>query len=551
MDNVFTSFFGQLDISGRKKGSVSVIAQSGGILDETMRRLFSESIGFNKLVSIGNKLDLNENDFLEFMIADPESRTIVLYLEHMADGRRLMNIAAGCDKPMIMLKSNRSSSSSEIAKFHTSALAGDDAVADVAFRQAGFVRVQSMQDMFNMIKIFSLPVLKGPNLAAFGRSGGQAVLIADAVHRYGFKLARLSEAFFNLAKQAARAGVIRFTNPLDTGDILNLPLYEKLMEKAVQHQDVDGLIISFAHYHVREIEPTKSILRVAKRLTDQYGKPILFCMAPDLENHYQKEKADFPVFDDVDVGLKTLSLSYEHARRRRVSAGAFKPLQPAATGKKKIAVTNAGDILALLEECGLPSVRSAVVNSEKDALAQAKRLGYPVALKTASVEILHKTEAGGVMLGIQNPAELKKSLMAMTRKLRKQGMEPGGYLLQKMAPRGIEAFIGGKQDPEFGPVILFGLGGIFVEVMKDVVMRIAPVDIKTARDMIDEIKGAALLKGFRGQPPADVAALAKCIVNASKLLAEHREIVNLDINPLIVLEKGKGCLVVDANIEIK
>jgi len=553
MDNGFASFFYTLDLRGKKRGCVSVIGQSGGVVTDCMWLLLNESIGFNKLASIGNKLNLDENDFLDYFAADPESRMIVLYLEHLVDGRRLMNIAAACDKPLMMLKSNRSSVSNEIARFHTAALAVDDAVADAAFRQAGLVRVQGMQDMLDTIKIFSLPALRGPNLAAFGRSGGQSVLIADAVHRHGFKLARLSEDFFALAKQAARAGVVRFTNPLDTGDIFDFALYEQLMEKAVRMPEVDGLVISYAHFHPHEIGPTKSILRKAKKLIDRYGKPVMVCLPPDQDNHYKEEKADLPVFNDVDVGLRMLSRSYEYTRKqdRKLRAGAFKPLKSVGSGKKSISVGDTGDILSLLDKWGISSVRSVVVGSEKEALAQAKKLGYPLVLKTASAAILHKTEAGGVVLNIRTPVELKNSMTAMKRTLRKQGSAAGGYLLQETAPRGTEVFIGGKQDKTFGPVILFGLGGISVEVLNDVVMRIAPVDIRTAREMIDEIKGAALLKGFRGRPPADVTALAKCIVNASRLLADRREIVNLDINPLIVLEKGKGCLALDAKIGIK
>jgi len=218
--------------------------------------------------------------------------------------------------------------------------------------------------------------------------------------------------------------------------------------------------------------------------------------------------------------------------------------------KEKIEIANAGDLFNVLERHGLPVVSHALAGSEKEALARAREMGYPVALKTASLDILHKTEAGGVRIGIRGPGDLASGFRAMVRDLKKNGYRPEELLIQKMAPKGQEVFIGGKQDPEFGPVILFGLGGVFVEVLKDVVIRVAPIDAGTAREMIEEIKGAAILKGFRGQPPSDLAVLIQCMVRASRLLAEHPEIRNLDINPLVVLEKGKGCLIVDAKMDV-
>ncbi len=553
MENAFVSFFVPFDIRRRKRGGVSMISQSGGVVIDGVRLFTRDAIGINKLISMGNKLSLNECDYLEFLISDPETKTVVLYLENIADGRRLMEIASRTDKPIIMLKSNRSSTSNQIARFHTSALAGDDAVADFAFRQAGIHRVEGMQEMLDLIKIFSLPLLKGNNLAVFGRSGGQAVLIADAVHQQGLNLARLSDEFFDLVKQGVRAGVIRMTNPLDLGDVYDVVFYEELMEKALQEPGVDGLVVNHLYVIDTEIEPSKVIIKAAKRLSDRYGKPIVFCMIFDHRDAHQiDQETDFPVFTDVGHAMKALAVSRQHQPflERRAGGPAFKKLALAGRRKKRITLEDSGGIFRVLETYRVRPVDYAVVATGKDALAQARKLGYPVALKTASAKIIHKTEAGGVMLGIKDAAGLRKAFRTMAGKLAKIEKEDGKFIVQQMAPPGLEVFIGGRQDPEFGPVILFGLGGIFVEVLKDVVMRVAPVDVQTAQGMIEEIKGAALLKGFRGQPPFDTAALAKCMVNASRLLAEHPEIENLDINPLIVYEKGKGCLAVDAKMDI-
>lgn len=536
-----------------KKGSLSLLAQSGGVMLEGLKLFSQDTIGVNKLVSMGNKLDLNENDYLDYLIHDPGTKIVALYLENIAGGRRLMNLAGSTDKPIIVLKANTSSSSNEIARFHTSALAGDDLVADAAFRQAGIHRVQNMQDMMDNVKIFSLPLLRGANLALLCRSGGMAVMLADAVHRYGFKLANLSPSFFDLVRREVRAGVIRMTNPLDLGDVFNLPFYVQLMEKALQEETVDGLVISHSYVVAADIHPTRKIIAEAGRLCKTYGKPVVFCLIADREQcHRINHAEDFPVFQEVDRAVKALARLYDHSKvlAARAEGKGFTGLPGFRNRRKKIDMRHSGDLLAVLETYRLTPVDYSVVRSEEEALKQARRMGYPVALKTAALEIVHKTEAGGVTIGIAGPEALRKTFRAMRKALMRQGWASEPFILQKMAPRGQEVFIGGKQDPEFGPVILFGLGGIHVEVMKDVALRVAPIDERTAREMLDEIRGAALLRGFRGEPPSDRSALAKCLVRASRLIAEHPEIKNLDINPLMVLKKGEGCLVVDAKMEI-
>jgi len=535
------------------RGSVSVLAQSGGVMAETVKIFSKERIGVNKLISMGNKLDLNEADYLEYLISDDGTKTIVMYLENITEGRRLMDLAGRCDKPLVVLKANRNASSHEIARFHTSALAGDDLVADSALRQAGMHRVDTLQEMVDYAKIFCLPVLKGRKLAVLGRSGGLAVILADAVHRYGFRLARLSEDFFDLVRKETRAGVIRMTNPLDMGDIFNIDYYVKLIEKALQERDADGVVISHSMVVDRELEPSCKIVREAKRLCEDYGKPVVFCLITDRESRFLMNQTwDYPVFEEVDSAMKALARSYEHHRTRslRAAGRGFRMPGPVKRKGRKIEIENAGEVFAALERYGLPVVSHALAGSETEALAEAEKMGYPVALKTASLDIVHKTEAGGVRLDIKGRKDLVGGYRAMVRELRKNGYRPDGLMLQKMAPPGREVFIGGRQDPEFGPVVLFGLGGVFVEVLKDIVLRVAPVDSRTARGMIEEIKGAAILKGFRGQPPADTAALVQCLVRASRMLADHPEIRNLDINPLLVMEKGRGCLIVDAKMDV-
>ena len=259
-----------------------------------------------------------------------------------------------------------------------------------------------------------------------------------------------------------------------------------------------------------------------------------------------KEVTDFPVFTDVDDALKALALSLAHHRKKEGPVSGRKLMNFNRRRKTLAPCASNGMVdlrtgFSLLREYGIRVPDYAVVGTADKAIVKARELGYPVAVKISSPQVLHKTEAGGVKLNVENDASLGRYL---------KQRQADAYLIQKMIPVGIEVIVGGKRDSEFGPVILFGLGGIYVEVFRDTVLRVAPVDLTTASQMIDSIKCSKLLKGFRGSTPFDIVSLARALVNISRLLTDHPEITNLDINPLIVLEKGKRCFAVDVKMQI-
>jgi acetyltransferase len=529
------------------KGPVSIISQSGGVVIDGIRLLTFENIGFNKSISIGNKLNLNECDYLSYFMSDPETQMIGMYLENFTDGRRLMALAQQTDKPIVILKANKSASSHQIAQFHTTALAGDDEATDAALKQAGIHRAQTLQEMIDDFKIFSLPLIQGRKIGVICRSGGQAVMLTDAVHQHGFELAKFSDQVFDYVKKEVRAGVIRMTNPLDLGDVFDIRFYIRIIEKVLQEPDVDGVVFGHTYLHGVSIPPTQELIRSAKKLSDRYQKPVVFLMIAGKKYFFTlKETADFPIFADPEQVLKSLSLSREHFTNR--SAFNKDPLLsslPMATGRKvestpKQGIMNPDEVFHLLKSYGLPVADFAMTGNITEALNAAKRIGYPVALKMASPGILHKTEAKGVILDIPHPQALADAC---------RNMRADAYLIQKMAAPGQEVIIGGRRDQEFGPVILFGLGGLFTEVLRDVALRICPIHAAQALAMIEETKGARILKGFRGNAAADMKALADCLVKVSKLLVKNPDIGNLDMNPLFVFEKNKGCLVVDAKME--
>jgi acyl-CoA synthetase (NDP forming) len=317
LENGLVLPFVPLDKKRIKSGSISFVAQSGGIVNYSIRLSSCENIGFTKLVSMGNKLDLNENDYLEFLISDPATKTIGLYLESVSDGRRLMDLTHSTNKPVIVLKSNTHTASNEIARFYTAALAGNDKVASSALSQAGIHRVFTLQELINTFKIFNLPLIKGANLAIISRSGGSAVMAADAAQRYGFGIRPFSKSFLSHVRQGARAGVIHMTNPLDLRDVFDLDFYRDILERILQKKEIDGVL--FSHSYLPRIDEitTKNLIRSAKELSICYEKPVALCLISDSYEWYTMKKiTDFPIFTEPDDALKALAFSLAHYRNK-------------------------------------------------------------------------------------------------------------------------------------------------------------------------------------------------------------------------------------------
>jgi acyl-CoA synthetase (NDP forming) len=530
-----------------KKGSISLICQSGGILHDVLLLLSCDNLGVNKLISAGNKLMLDENDFLEYLISDPATSTIGLYLEDIRNGRRLTHLAASTGKPIIVLKANESAGSSHIAQFHTASLAGDDVLADALLRQAGAHRVYTIDEMVNAMKIFSLPPIKGQRLAVIARSGGHAVTATDAVYRHGFKLAKLSQEIFNLVGQKKRVDVIRATNPIDLGDIFDIAFHFTILEKTLQEEEVDGVLFIHSYDLESDRDATLAFINKINILAKAQPKPVVFCMLSEKEQWFtMKDTADFPVFSEAEQAMKALARSWDHFRKTKNKkaprlASRQQEMNRKVSLKEKTYFMAPDKTFELLRQYDLPVADFRIAGNFKECREAAHLIGYPVVLKTASSATLHKTEKGRIKLNLTSDVSLKKAFKAMKTET---------YIVQKMAPHGYELIIGAKRDPAFGQVIIFGMGGIYAELLKDIAVRMLPVNEKTALKMISEIKGSAILKGYRGESTCDLQAVARCIARISRLLADHPEIVNLDINPLIAHEERKGCIIVDAKMEI-
>ncbi len=534
--------FVAFDGASMRKGRNSFISQSGGLIHEMMRRCLAEHVGLSKLVSIGNKLMVDGNDVLDFFLRDQDTGVVGMYLEDAKSGRRLMELASKSEKPVIALKGNTSPTSREIASFHTAALLGDEGVLRAAFRQAGIHQVLSLQEMVDCFKIFSLPPMKGPNLLAVTHSGGQAVILADEAHRRGFVLPPLPPVLARRVREESKAGVVRSTNPLDLGDVFNDAFFLEVIEMAMKEPGIDGIV--FFYDYPFNLKGTFEVAAGLERPSLEYGKPIVFCMVPDKRDWFaRKEASPLPWFCDPAAGLAALRHSLTHYRKkagpRRVRS--FEPLNGTTTidASSSSRALSPSETFSLMRAYGVPLVSQAVATSRKEGLEAAHRMGYPIAVKAAEPFILHKTETGAVRLGIDSDEELRAAFDAIAADV---------YLLQAMAADGVETIIGAKRDAEFGPVVMFGLGGIFAEVLKDVTVRAAPIDEEEAREMIAEIRGAALLNGARGSAPADKEVLVRALVGVSRLFVDREDLLDLDINPFRVFAEGRGAAALDVKI---
>ena len=533
------------------KGKISILAQSGGVLLTYANLLTSANVGLSKIVSIGNKMDLNEIDYLHYLIQDPQTEIIGLYLESLERGRELMDIARSTSKPIILHKANTGEGSRHIAKLHTAALANDDRVVEAALRQVDIIRTKDFRSFVNAVKILSLPPIKGKNLVIISRSGGIGVVAADSAERHGFRLLppdkNLQERFHSFF----RAKVIQPTNPLDLGDLFNFDLYTNILEQVLKFPMVDGIL--FMHGATgEEKEPSRRFIQAVKDLSIQYQKPVALQYNTDeQELAYIKKALDYPIFTEPEDALTALAISRDHYRKLNIlkEKPPFFPvnrsqaeylLQRARREQRDLLLPEAFEVL---QAYGIPVADYQVVQGKGDLQKAMEELGKPVALKVVSPEISHKSDVGGVMLNLNDFSQAEKAYEKMNSL--NEG-KVAGVLVQKMVLEGKEVILGAKRDPSFGPVVLFGLGGIYVEILKETSLRVAPINRSESEEMISETKGSDIFKGLRGEQPLDTEALVESLLRLSQLVTDFPEIEGVDINPVKVLEKG--AIAVDARI---
>jgi acetate---CoA ligase (ADP-forming) len=554
LENGFVVPFVDLKRRPIRKGTVSILAQSGGVSITYCNLLASANVGISKVLSMGNKLDLDEIDYLQYLIQDPRTEIIGLYLESLKRGRELMEIARSTSKPIIIHKANTGEASRNIAKLHTAALANDDKVVEVGLRQADMIRAKDFRSFINAVKILFLPPMKGNNLVVLARSGGIAIIAADSAEMHGFRLLPLAKKFQNRMHSYFRAKVIQPTNPLDLGDLFDFDLYTKILEQVLKIKTVDGIL--FQHGAAgEEKEPSRRLIQAVKELSFRYRKPVALCYQTEEEEMaFIKTAIHYPIFTEPDEALAALAISrdryqkqtslkekppsYPVDRRRAKSL-----LQTAQAEKRDLLLPEAFEVLRAY---GIPVAEYRVIHRKEELKETIRKMEDPVALKIISPKISHKSDVGGVILNIHGLSEAEEAYEKI-RRLTKG--DPFGILVQKMISQGKEVILGAKRDPSFGPIVLFGLGGIYVEIFKESSLRVAPIHRSEAEEMISESKAITLLKGVRGERPSDTAALVENLLRLSQLMIDFPEIEGVDINPVKVLEKG--AVAVDARIVLK
>jgi acyl-CoA synthetase (NDP forming) len=539
-----------------KQGPVAVLSQSGGVMYNLVNQLCNNNIGISKAVSVGNKLDLDEIDYLRYLVDDDETRIILLYLESITRGRELMELASRTTKPIVIQKVNRHPATSEIAMYHTQALASDDRVVEAAFRDAGIVRAQSYREAIDCVKILTLPPMRGNNLVIMSRSGGVAISTADFAVESNFILYPLSEAFLNKVQEKSGPNVIKRTNPLDLGDFLNFDLFVGITEDALK-EGADGIFFQ----HGGATAESVGMIALGKafhRLSMHYQKPISACFMFHESNAFQVRRSfELPLFVDPQDAIRALAVSrdrYLRIKEREPEAKYPRFSFDEETIEKNLHRASAKERPLLLAEAleivgaaGIPCARSALCQDIDEALAHAEEIGYPVGLKINCPSVLHKVDKGFVVRHIQDARALREAFAQLAQLAEKHGFNDG-ILLQGWVSRGMEMILGGTVDKSFGPVGMLGFGGSYAEIFGDTVLRILPLTEKSAQRMLTELRGYPLLKGARGDGPYDSAEIIESLLKLSQLMMDGAEIKGIDVNPLFVLPQGQGVVAVDARI---
>jgi acyl-CoA synthetase (NDP forming) len=535
-------------------GPVSVVSQSGGISITYFGRLSTVGVGVNKVVSIGNKADLDEGDYLDYLLKDPGTEIVCLYLESIHDGRRLMSQARASKKPVIIHKANRGTASQAVAFSHTAALADDDRVVSAAFRQAGILRSDTIPETVMIARGLVLPPVRGDNLVVISRSGGHAVVAADTAERYDFQLAPLPEAFSQSVRSMFRADVISLTNPIDLGVIFDFDLYAQIVEQCLRSISPDAVLLVNT-YSMREAESARRLAHRVQAIMEQSGRPIAFCTySQSSEAQELRREADMPVFFDVETAVRALAASRDWHRWK--SGHACEPFKENLTADPDTAVGMENgtlpteDTFKLCRRAGISVAPWEVVGESRDAGRAAERLGFPVVLKMLAEEVVHKTDVGGVILALDDATAAEQGAEEIVQRFRKiaPASPPPRIMVQRMIGDGVEVILGAKRDASFGPVVMFGMGGIHVEIFDDVAFRVVPLSHGEAEAMIDEVRGSRLLEGVRGRPPVCRSALVDALLAISAMMEKDPRISEFEVNPLIVT--ADGALAVDARAVI-
>ncbi|MEM3479058.1 MAG: acetate--CoA ligase [Candidatus Bathyarchaeia archaeon] len=545
-------------------GNIAFVSQSGALGSAILNWAIRNEIGFTKFVSLGNEADLNEADFIEALGEDEDTRVIGLYVEGVKEGERFVEVARRVSrkKPIIAIKAGTTSAGVKAVSSHTGSLAGSETAFSAAFKKAGIIRVNTLEELFNLVISFSLqPIPKGKRVLIVTNGGGPGILTADACEKMGLDLPLLEyEIIEKLREQMPPHASL--SNPLDVLGDAEENRYKLALESGLKSGNVDGIIVILTP---QAVTPCEEIAKVVAEVGKSSTKPIIASFmgledtSPAIRTLKEGRIPNYAFPESAAFVLKTM---HEYSLIRDMPVEGLAPQLDVNIGKIADIVNRArlegrptlmvDEVIEVAKAAGIPMPTAGIARSREEAGKIADSIGYPVVLKIVSPDILHKTDIGGVILGVRSRSEAEENYEILVRRARSAipGARITGVLVQKMAPPGKEVIVGAVRDPQFGPLIMFGLGGIYVNFLRDVSYRLGPLTRSEAAQMIEETRAYTLLRGVRGEPPSDIDAVIDVILKISQIMMQVKEISEMEVNPLFVYESGEGCLGVDIRIII-
>ena len=545
-----------------KSGEIALVSQSGAICAALVEDASAQGIGFSAVISMGNKADMSEIDILKMLAEHKQTKVIVIYLEDMGNGQEFLRVCKDITrkkkKPVLVLKSGRSPEGAKAAMSHTGALMGSDEIYDALLKQSGAIRVDTMEELFDYATAFSKqPLPMNGDLVIVSNAGGPAIISTDACSKLGIKMAKIEEIRKKIDAVIPPWGSSR--NPVDIVGDADFKRFENVLNEVLKHKNVGSVISMCTPSATLNYD---KLAEVIVSMSKKYKKTMLASLMGLDEGITNREilaKGDVPYYTYAEGSIRALKAMLTFTDWVKNSPGKITKFNVKKNTVKKI-LDNAKKEKrsALLEEegqeilraYGFPLPASKLAKSKKEAVAASKKIGYPVVLKITSPQIIHKSDAGGVKVNLQNAKDVENAFDTIIKNAKKYNKKADikGVLVVEMVKGGKEMIIGSKLEPGFGPVVMLGMGGIYVEVLKDVTFKLAPMTNIEADDMISSIKTKKILEGVRGEKPSDIKKLSECIQRLSQLVSDFNEIKELDMNPVLVMEKNKGCKVLDVRI---
>ena len=547
-----------------KPGNIALVSQSGAICAALVEDASAEDVGFSAVVSMGNKVDQTEVEILEMLSLHQQTKVIVMYIEDIHDGHKFINICKqitkrnSIKKPVLVLKSGRSARGAKAAMSHTGALMGSDEVYDAALRQAGAIRVDTMAELFDYAAAFAKqPIPSKGDLVIVSNAGGPAIVSTDACEKFGIKMADISDIRPKIDAVIPPWGSSR--NPIDIVGDADHERFKNVLDVVLAHPNVGSVVTMCTPSAILDYN---KLAEVIVEISKKYGKTMLASLMGQDEGLRNKDilaDGGIPYYNYAEEAIRSLKAMLRFAEWLKLPEGRIAKFDVNKNQVQELLrrVKDEGRSTLLQEEgmqvlkaYGIPIPLGKIAKTEDEAVMITKDVGFPVVMKISSPQILHKSDAGGVRVNIKTGEEARDTFVQITRNVKQYNpnAEINGILVQEMVADGKETIIGSKQEPGFGAVVMFGMGGIYVQFLKDVVFSVTPFTDLEASRMISSITTSQVLQGVRGEKPSDIRKLAECIQRISQLATDFPQIKELDLNPTVVFEEGKGCKVVDVRI---